>query len=513
MFLFFTMQFALLPALDELPDENTTSGLPSELEPCKDHTGTIKNIIDLSDSTQHALEIVEMPATNSQVAQFLTSRFGVSFHWGLYSILARGEWVRSKEFIPHADYAKLMDRFTADRYDPRRWAEIVKASGARYAVLTAKHHDGFCLWDTDTTDFKCTNSGAKRDLMRDYVDAFREAGLGVGIYFSLVDWFHEDYPHFGDRQHPERENADFKHAPHQWERYVDYMHRQIEELLTRYGELNQIVFDFSYWNFQGEKWGAPKIIEMLRRYQPKAVFNDRLGGDINGVPKPWVGDYDSPELNVPYEKPVNAAGEPVPFEAWITLNNSWGYTELDRTYKQPGDVIRTLVNCVSKGGNLLVNLSPDARGAIPPESVNIMRKVGEWLELNGESIFGAREADLPKPEWGRWTRNDTHLFAHILELPTGHAALPGLRGKVADAQLLATGSEAFLTDFWNYPVQRFGADNDVFLNWVRPVQFTMPLPDPFDTVVRLRLTDADEEKAICDGFRSARTQLDAEGSL
>jgi len=440
---------------------------------------------------------------SSNLDWFLDARFGVSIHWGPYSIPARGEWVRSSEQISPEDYDRYAREFNPDRYDPNEWAALIRASGGKYAVLTAKHHDGFCLWDTATTDFK-----SRTDLIRPFLEAMRAEGLRVGVYFSLLDWHHPDFPHYGDRQHPERFNPKWQGHEHDWDRFLDYSFAQLRELLTQYGKLDQLVLDFSYWNFIGEGWRATELVKMIRELQPGIILNDRLGGDIKGHPKPWVGDYDSPELNVPREPVTNARGERVPFETWITLNNSWGYSASDHHYKSPTDVIRALVNCVSKGGNLLVNLSPDGRGQIPDAAHDILYEVGDWLDLNGESIYGCRDAELPKPEWGRWTACGDRLYAHFLEQPLGHANLPGLRGKVGDARLVATGAEAFLSDFWNFPVQNFDGPEDIFLNWARPTQATFPLPDARDTVVRLRLLTKAEQAKAHTQLENGRRRLD-----
>ncbi|MCL2699763.1 MAG: alpha-L-fucosidase, partial [Defluviitaleaceae bacterium] len=189
---------------------------------------------------------------------FMHDRFGMFIHWGLYSIPARGEWVRSVERISNEDYQKYFDAFDPIGYDPREWARLAAKAGMRYAVLTAKHHDGFCLFDSKLTDYKATNTRAGRDLVREYVDAFRAEGLKVGLYFSLIDWYHPDFPHYEDRQHPMRDNEAFKnHAQvERFDRYLDYMHGQVREICTGYGKLDILWFDFSYPGMSGEKWRA-----------------------------------------------------------------------------------------------------------------------------------------------------------------------------------------------------------------------------------------------------------------
>ena len=185
---------------------------------------------------------------------FMDARFGMFIHWGLYAIPARGEWVRSSERMPHEDYLRYFNEFSAKEYQPREWARLAKKAGMKYAVLTAKHHDGFCLWDTALTDFKATNTPAKRDLVKEYLEAFRAEGLKVGLYFSIIDWRHPDFPHYGDQQHPMRDNKDYDNENRNFDRYLEFMHGQVRELLSNYGHLDIMWFDFSY----GDMAGCPR---------------------------------------------------------------------------------------------------------------------------------------------------------------------------------------------------------------------------------------------------------------
>ncbi len=418
------------------------------------------------------------------------ARFGVSFHWGLYSIPARGEWVRSNERLSVAAYRHYFDSFHADRFDARNWAAQVRASGAGYGLLTTKHHDGFCLFDSALTTYSSMHTPARRDLVREYVDAFRAEGLRVGLYYSLLDWHHPDCPAFGDRQHPLRHDEAERGREHQWERYVAYFHGQIRELLSNYGRIDLLCFDFSYWDYGAEAWRAEELVKMIRELQPDIILNDRLhpGCSIKrATPPAWAGDFDSPEQLVP-DRPIrDAAGRAIPWESWITSNNSWCYSPLDSAWKTPADIIRILVNCVSKGGNLSLNLGPDARGQLPAEGEFLLREVGAWMQRNGSSIRGCGDAALPRPEWGRFTSDGRRLYAHITDTALGHLTLPGLRGRVRGGRVLATGVEAVLTDFWNPGVQTFGEPDDIFFNLGKPVMSTFPRPDPVDTVVAFDL--------------------------
>ncbi|WP_372661569.1 alpha-L-fucosidase [Cohnella sp.] len=421
---------------------------------------------------------------------FLEDRFGMFIHWGLYAIPARGEWVRSVEQISIEDYQVYFDQFNPARYDPRAWAKAAKAAGMKYAVLTAKHHDGFCLFDSKLTDYKSTNTQAGRDLVREFVEAFRAEGLKVGLYYSLIDWYHPNFPAYGDRIHPMRENEAYKRDPSKFGAYLDYMHGQVRELLTDYGKLDIMWFDFSYGDLKGEAWRANELMEMIRSLQPHIIVDNRLeasgeeGGSIyKKDPSFFSGDFASPEQIIPPSGLTDEDGNPIPWEACITLNNNWGYASSDHSYKSARTVIRKLVECVSKNGNLLLNVGPDATGVIPQQSLEILEEVGQWLRLNGESIYGCGQADLPKPDWGRYTRRGDKLYAHLFEESIGPVNLAELAGRIKQARLLSDGSEIFISRPWNavmYP-------NDAFINLARPEHFSYPLPDDRNTVVELTL--------------------------
>jgi alpha-L-fucosidase len=406
--------------------------------------------------------------------------------------------------MPLADYDAFFAGFRPSSDWATHWADAVKDAGAGYAFLTAKHHDGFCLWPSKLTDYSVERTAARdRNLVREFVEATRAAGLRVGLYYSLVDWRHPDYPHHGDRQHPLRFDAAAKAAEpsRDFGRYLDFMHGQIRELLSNYGRIDLLVVDFSYWHMSGETWRARELATMIRTLQPGILINDRLELDAikRSNPPAWAGDFDSAELDVPRERVRAADGRFVPFDSWFTLGNRWFHDESDARNvagrKTARTLIRTLVNCVSKDGNLALNLAPDATGALHAHDLATLRAMGAWLRQNGEAIFGAGPADRPKPEWGRWTQRGETLYAHILEPFIGHLSLPGLRGWVRRAHVLATGKEAVLGNYWNAGVQQFDSPDDLFLNFAQPIGDTHPLPDETDTVVALEMISAEAERA------------------
>ena len=269
---------------------------------------------------------------------FREARFGMFIHWGLYAIPARGEWVKSNEKISTEEYQQYFEEFNPVRYNPREWAKLAKEAGMKYAVLTTKHHDGFCLFDSAYTDYKSTNTKCGRDLVREYVEAFRAEGIKIGFYYSVIDWHHPDFPHYGDRQHPMRDNEAYKDVKHNWDNYITYFHNQVRELLTNYGQIDVMWFDFSYDNerlkgtqfehMSGETWHSKELIEMMRSIQPDIVIDNRLGGDARKEePDLHSGDFVSPECMMPAEGETDVLGRDVPWELCLTLNENWGYAK------------------------------------------------------------------------------------------------------------------------------------------------------------------------------------------
>jgi alpha-L-fucosidase len=422
---------------------------------------------------------------------FMKARLGMFIHWGLYAIPAKGEWIRSQARMTDGAYREYFDTFDPQDCDPREWARLAKRAGMKYAVLTAKHHDGFCLFDSALTDYKSTATKAGRDFVAEFVDAFRAEGLEVGLYYSLIDWHHPDYPHFGDLHHPQRDDPGWKDARHDFGRYLDYLHGQVRELCGNYGRLSILWFDFSYADLTGEAWRATELVRMVRQLQPSVIIDNRLeasGAQIGSIataaPREFSGDFASPEQIIPSEGMRDELGVPLPWEACITMNNHWGYASSDKAWKPARQLIRKLVECVSKGGNLILNVGPDARGRIPPASASILETMGSWLRTNGASIYGCGTSGLPKPEWGFFTKRGRQLYAHVLEPPIGSLALPGLGGgRIMRMRLLEDGSELRKSEAWNTQIFK----DQTFVNFSEPADFTFSLPDENDTVIEIEL--------------------------
>lgn len=382
----------------------------------------------------------------SRLGWFAEARFGLFVHFGLAALAGREiSWHMSRERIPSARWRAQARHFRPDRLDPRAWARAARAAGMRYGVLTAKHHEGFCLFDSSLTDYTSLRTPIARDIVGEFVRAFREEGLRVGLYYSLVDWDHPDYP--VDRFHPERDDPAARARPRAWERYVAYLHGQVEELLTRYGPIDLLWFDFSYDGMSGEAWQADRLLATARRLQPGILVNNRLvGGHARIGEPPRHGDFATPEQRIPPAPIVDGEGNLAPWEACLTLNETWGYDPDDQRYKSAGDVVRVLAECVSKGGNLLLNVGPDARGAVPPRSREILEGVGRWLDSNGASIYGCGPAYqdgqlLPKPEWGLYTQAGNDLYGHLLAPPPGPLVFHGLGGRISRAWRVWDGVE------------------------------------------------------------------------
>ncbi|MBQ1404655.1 MAG: alpha-L-fucosidase [Oscillospiraceae bacterium] len=394
--------------------------------------------------------------TPGDTAWFTRDRFGMFIHWGLYALPARHEWVKTRERMTDADYDRYFRRFDPDLFDPRDWARQAKAAGMRYAVLTAKHHDGFCLFDSQYTDYKATNTPAGRDLVREFTDAFRAEGLRVGLYYSLLDWHHPDFTI--DVHHPRRDDPDARaqNEGRSMARYCEYVRNQVRELLTGYGKIDVLWFDFSYPEQCGtgdkawmkgkgaEDWEAEKLIALARSLQPRILIDNRTGieQDIWTPEQYQLGDW----LRHP------ETGERLVWEACQTFSGSWGYYRDETSWKSPGQLIRMLVNTVSAGGNLLMNVGPTARGCFDRRACKALTVFADWMKYNSRSIYGCTmaEPDLlaacPRDCRMTQSQDGTRLYLHLFAYPFAHLELRGLAGRVEYAQFLADGSELRFTE-------------------------------------------------------------------
>lgn len=372
-------------------------------------------------------------------AWFTAARFGLFIHFGVYSLPARHEWVKHFERIPDEEYQTYFEHFDPDLYDPVAWAREAKAAGMKYVVVTSKHHDGFCLWDSDLTDYKATNTPAGRDLIAPLVEAVRAEGLKIGFYHSLIDWHHPEFT--VDGLHPLRDDVAFREAAQSRDmaQYRAYLFGQVRELLTRYGKIDIMWFDFSYpdrdWGWSKGKgkddWEAEKLMALVRKLQPGIIVNNRM--DI-------PGDFITPEQYQP-GAPLEVNGQPVLWEACQTLNGSWGYDRDNLDWKSTEMLVQMLVDSVSKNGNLLLNVGPTGRGEFEPRALERLHEIGAWMRLHGSAIYGCGASPFTPPPDCRYTQRGDRLYLHLFAWPFKYIHLPGLAGKVVYAQLLNDASE------------------------------------------------------------------------
>jgi alpha-L-fucosidase len=376
------------------------------------------------------------------------ARFGMFIHWGTYALAARHEWVKNFERIPDEEYQKYFEHFNPDLYDPAAWARTAKNAGMKYFVITTKHHEGFCLWDSKYTDYKATNTPCGKDLIKPLVKAMRDEGLRIGFYYSLLDWHHPQYPL--DRSHPMFENGAFreKAKDRDMSKYREYLFNQVRELLTEFAPVDCLFLDYSFPGKDGkgrEDWQSEKLLKMIRELQPNIIVNDRL--DLFDVPGGW--DFQTPEQFLPREW-VRMNGKKVPWETCQTFSGSWGYFRDEATWKSVRQLVVMLIETVSKGGNLLLNVGPTGRGTFDDRAIERLRGIGDWMKLYSRSIYGCTEAPegFPKPSNCLLTYNPQakRIYVHVLEWPMDVLRLDGFAGKVKYAQLLNDASEVRFMD-------------------------------------------------------------------
>src|SRR5499433_1673804 len=339
------------------------------------------------------------------------AKFGMFIHWGLYSTLGRHEWVMENEGIPVSEYEKLAPNFKPIPNAARTWAQLARRAGMKYMVMTTKHHEGFCNFNTKLTDYCAPQQGPGRDLVREYVDAARAEGLRVGFYYSLMDWHHPD-------------GAKCKTDEASRRRFVDYIHGQVKELVTNYGKLDILWYDVA-WPLDAKGWESIEMNTMVRKVQPDIIINNR-----SKIPE----DFDTPEQRI--EASANR-----PCESCMTLNDSWGYNASDVGSKSPTTVIRNLITCARDDGNYLLNIGPKHDGSIPQESIDILSSVGQWMDKNGQSIYGSDRCQPRRSNYASFTRKGNTLFAHVHFWPGETVVVAGLMTKVRSAKLLATGQK------------------------------------------------------------------------
>ncbi|MEM2884946.1 MAG: alpha-L-fucosidase [Thermoproteota archaeon] len=384
-----------------------------------------------------------METVPERMKWWVEARFGMFIHWGLYSILGRGEWVMHCERIPKGEYALLAKKFRPRRFDARNWVKLAKDAGMRYMVLTTRHHDGFCLWDSEVSDFTSAKTAAKRDFVAEYVEACRRAGMRIGFYYSLLDW---RWPAYWNG--PEKD-------PKGWEEFREYVHAQVRELMTKYGKIDILWYDGA-WPHSPEAWRSDQLNAMVRSLQPEIIINNR-----SGLPE----DLDTPEQHI--------QGSSRPWEACMTIDDLWwGYHPGDPNLKSPMQLVRNLVRCVAGNGNFLLNVGPMPDGTIPAAQATRLRAVGRWLRANGESIYGAGSAPFGQAHLGQVTAKGNIAYVHVMFWPGREMCVAGIKNKVLGARMLATGKKL-----------PFEQKRDRLFVRGLPSK----APDPIDTVVAIEL--------------------------
>ncbi|HOO98059.1 MAG TPA: alpha-L-fucosidase [Bacteroidales bacterium] len=366
---------------------------------------------------------------------FGDAKLGIFIHWGIYAVNGIDEsWSFYNGYIGYEDYMKQLKGFTASRYDPEFWAELIKESGARYAVLTSKHHDGVALWNSKAGDLNVVKkTPAARDLVSPFCDALRKKGLKTGLYYSLLDWSYPDYPNFTKNEKRYSEDQT------RWEKFTAFNHFQIQEISKNFNP-DLWWFDGD-WEQSAEKWKAKEIREMILEANPGAIINSRLQG---------YGDYATPEQGLPVSKPEDRF-----WELCMTMNDSWGYQQNDRNYKTPGQIIAIFAECLSKGGNLLLDIGPKADGTIPEEQVRILKELGKWTSKHAEAIYGTR-AGLPAGCFhgpSTISADSTMLYLFFRGNPGGEIMLAGVRNEINRIYVVGNGTKLswkmYLKPYWS----------------------------------------------------------------
>jgi alpha-L-fucosidase len=403
-----------------------------------------------------------------RMSWYTDARFGMFIHWGLYAQAARHEWVKNMERISDAEYQKYFEIFNPDLFNPAEWAKKAKAAGMKYAVITSKHHEGFCMFDSRYTDYKVTNTPYDRDIIKEWVEAFRAEGLGVGFYYSLIDWHHPEYTI--DRVHPQRtgtqDEYDELNKGRDMSVYREYLKNQVREILTNYGKIDILWLDFSFPGEFGKgrnDWGSVELVKMVRELQPGIILNDRA--DLLDYTGGW--DIKTPE-QFKVSKWPEVDGKRVAWETCQTFSGSWGYYRDEYTWKDNKQLLVLLIETVSKGGNLLLNVGPTARGTFDHRANQALEGMGEWMKNNNRSIYNCTQApdDFQVPDNTLLTYNPetNRLYIHLLDYPLQNFALKGYGDKVKYAQFLHDASEIRITESQGHWVREESSENDINLS-------------------------------------------------
>lgn len=371
---------------------------------------------------------------------FQDAKFGLFVHWGVYSVLAEGEWVMNIKQIPISEYEKLPLQFNPTAFNPAEWVALVKAAGMKYITITSKHHDGFAMFDSKLTDWDIVDrTPYKKDVLKMLADECHKQGIKLFFYHSQLDWHHPDYyPRGGTGLASGRPDSG------DWNRYLDFMDGQLKELLTNYGEIGGIWFD-GMWDKKEADWRLERTYKLIHDLQPQAL----VGSNHHLTPFPGE-DFQMFEKDLPGQNTSGFNKEQeigkLPLETCETMNNSWGYNKYDKSFKSTRALIQYLVRAAGNNANFLLNVGPMPTGEIQPEFVERLQQVGKWLQRYGETIYGTRGGPLTPRPWGVTTRKGNKIYLHILDWPDETLILPRMTPKIKTARFLKDGSPAQIID-------------------------------------------------------------------
>lgn len=361
---------------------------------------------------------------------FENARFGLFIHWGVYSVLGDGEWVMNNQQIPIHAYEKLPGFFNPIDFDPMEWVAIAKAAGMKYITITSKHHDGFAMWDSKVSDYNVVKKTPyEKDILRMLADACEKEGIRLFFYHSQLDWHHPDYFPRGNT------GRDFTGRPESgdWYKYLDYMDAQLKELLTNYGDIGGIWFD-GMWDKKDADWRLDKTYKLIHDLQPSALIGS------NHHVTPYEGeDFQMFEKDLPGHNTTGFAPEQkigtLPKETCETINNSWGFHLKDNNHKSEKELIQYLVKSAGYGANFLLNVGPMPNGKIQSEHEALLRKMGEWLRVYGETIYGTKAGPVTPRDWGVTTQKGNKVYVHILNWRDESLIIPGWGKRVRSARM------------------------------------------------------------------------------